>query len=252
VRAHRVAVIGKPDSSYPYSGHIFSGCTNLTSIEVDPNNPTYYSQNNCVIDRATKQLVIGISTSHIPEDVASIGDYAFHFCYSLTSLTVPDGVTHIGVGAFRGCGNLTSVTIPPNVTEIKKETFVGCRNLSSFHIPKNVTSIGASAFYGCSSLTSIIIPRSVTSIGESAFTACQNLIICCEQPKRPKQEVFYWNPSECPIIWNYKDIRPDHNTQDGQTIKCKERKCSFVTIQQRFAIFRKRRRLLRRRRMRFL
>lgn len=44
--------------------------------------------------------------------VTSIGDHAFFFCESITSVTIPDSVTSIGVSAFRDCTSLTSVTIP--------------------------------------------------------------------------------------------------------------------------------------------
>ncbi len=39
--------------------------------------------------------------------VTSIGDWAFAYCYSLTSVTIPDGVTSIGDYAFEWCTRLT-------------------------------------------------------------------------------------------------------------------------------------------------
>ena len=50
--------------------------------------------------------------------VTSIGDYAFAYCDSLTSVTIPDSVTSIGNRAFYDCSGLTSVTIPDGVTSI--------------------------------------------------------------------------------------------------------------------------------------
>ena len=111
----------------------------------------------------------------IPNNVTSIGDYAFRYCINLTSVTIPNNVTSIGNSAFRYCTNLTSVTIPNNVTDIGNYAFYECKNLSSVTIGNNVTSIGERAFCWCESLTSITIPNGVTSIGDYAFAACKNL-----------------------------------------------------------------------------
>lgn len=46
----------------------------------------------------------------IPGNVTSIGEAAFYYCSSLTSVTIGNGVTSIGEHAFDGCSGLTSVT----------------------------------------------------------------------------------------------------------------------------------------------
>ena len=109
------------------------------------------------------------------QGVTSIGDYAFAYCVSLTSVTIPDGVTSIGDSAFSGCAALTSVTIPGSVTSIGGGAFSGCTSLTSVAIPSSVTEIGGSAFSGCTGLTSVTIPDSVTSIGDSVFSGCTAL-----------------------------------------------------------------------------
>ena len=122
----------------------FSGCSNLTSIE-------------------------------IPNSVTSIGNSAFYCCSSLTNVEIPNSVASIGYEAFYKCSSLTSITIPNSVTNIGNYAFNGCSGLASIEIPDSVTSIGNGTFSGCSSLTSIKIPNSVTSIGESALYDCSGL-----------------------------------------------------------------------------
>jgi hypothetical protein len=46
----------------------------------------------------------------IGNGVTSIGDYAFSFCSSLTSVVIPNNVTSIGNRAFYSCNNLKSIT----------------------------------------------------------------------------------------------------------------------------------------------
>ena len=107
--------------------------------------------------------------------VTSIGEAAFEYCSSLTSVTIPNSVTSIGNWAFFQCYKLTSVTIPNSVTSIGMVAFCYCTSLTLVNIPNSVTSIGAQAFKGCSSLTSVTIGDSVTSIGEAAFANCSSL-----------------------------------------------------------------------------
>ena len=104
--------------------------------------------------------------------VTSIGESAFSFCTSLTSVTIPNSVKSIGDGAFEFCSSLTSITIPNSVTSIGNQAFQYCEALTSVTIGESVTSIGHMAFYACFSLTSVTIPNSVTNIGECAFQSC--------------------------------------------------------------------------------
>ena len=113
----------------------------------------------------------------IEDGVTSIGNYAFTYCVSLTSITIPDSVTSIGYYAFFYCKSLTSITISDSVTSIGNDAFFYCRSLTSITIPDSVTSIGNDAFSNCRSLTSITIPDSVTSIGNDAFYGCSSLQI---------------------------------------------------------------------------
>ena len=69
----------------------------------------------------------------IPDSVTSIGEFAFDYCTSLTSVTIPDSVTSIGGSAFKGCKSLTSVTIPDSVTSIGERAFKDCTSLTDVY-----------------------------------------------------------------------------------------------------------------------
>ena len=111
----------------------------------------------------------------IRKGVKVIGNGAFAYHHSLTSINIPNSVTTIGKSAFFGCLSLTSINIPNSVTTIEDNVFFGCLSLTSINIPNSVTTIGNSAFNGCKSLISINIPNSVTTIGEDAFCCCDFL-----------------------------------------------------------------------------
>ena len=55
----------------------------------------------------------------IPNNVTSIGDYAFYWCNNLESVTIPDSVTKIGQSAFNSCYKLKYVycesSTPPSI-----------------------------------------------------------------------------------------------------------------------------------------
>ena len=80
---------------------------------------------------SSNKLVIGCQTSVIPDNVTSIGDYAFFGCTTLTSITIPEGVTSIGYYAFNGCTGLTSITIPDSVTDTCLPVFDECTALTN-------------------------------------------------------------------------------------------------------------------------
>ncbi|MDR1786962.1 MAG: leucine-rich repeat protein [Treponema sp.] len=64
-------------------------------------------------------------TLTIPDDVTSIGKFAFSDCKRLESVTISGSVTSIGDGAFSGCKKLANIIIPAGVTSIGKWAFLG-------------------------------------------------------------------------------------------------------------------------------
>lgn len=137
-----------------------TGINGVEYIEIDSNNTTYDSRNNCnaIIETATNKLIVGCKNSTIPNTITSIGRYAFYNCTKLIgTLTLPNGITSIGNYAFYSCTGLTSVTIGNGVTSIGGWAFQFCTGLTSVTIGNSITSIGNHAFYGCSGLTSITI-----------------------------------------------------------------------------------------------
>ena len=168
--------VKKIGTRYTFGGGSLSACPELESIVVDKDNPIYHSQDNCLIETATKTLISGCNYSIIPNDgsVTKIGIGAFEYCRKMTSIVIPDCVTSIGAHAFQYCSSLRSVVLPTALKSLQKETFFGCQALENISIPNSVTKIGRACFYD-TGLRSIVIPEGVISIGKGAFAFCFDL-----------------------------------------------------------------------------
>lgn len=156
----------------------FSGCYWVSGLYVDSGNTVYRSRDNCIIETATKKLVLGCSTSVIPADgsVTSIGDGAFCGCITIEQLTIPECVTSIGEGAFANCTALRSFDLPSSLTTIGDDAFYGCSSFAAGTFPSSLTYIGNEAFYGCNASINVVLPESLRYVGDMAFANCPWII----------------------------------------------------------------------------
>ena len=105
--------ISIPNQIVSFTGNPFHDCHNLQQIIIEPGNEAYDSRNNCnaIIETSTNKLVSGCKNTVIPNDIVSVGNGAFLWCWYLTSIIIPQGVTTIGSNAFFDCRDLTSITV---------------------------------------------------------------------------------------------------------------------------------------------
>jgi hypothetical protein len=178
-------------SSFNVSG-AFSGMSNLTDVTFKAGRESIPS--NAIRDAAYVNSV----TIEKPELIKSIGNQAFDGCKALTAFTIPENVTSIGSYAFANTG-LTSVTLTQSLTTLGSGVFSGTQ-ISSISIPATVSSFNVAAFSGMSSLTAVTFkagresipsnairdaayvnsvtiekPELIKSIGNQAFDGCKAL-----------------------------------------------------------------------------
>lgn len=127
-----------------------------------------------------------LASIEIPPSVTTIGNIAFYYCNSLTSIVVAEGNTKYdsrdNCNAIIETSSNTLIVgckgtiIPSSVTSISRYAFGGCTALTSIEIPSSVTSIGDSVFDSCTSLASVKLPTNLTNIGDQAFYKCYALV----------------------------------------------------------------------------
>ncbi|MCD8297382.1 MAG: leucine-rich repeat domain-containing protein [Prevotella sp.] len=154
-----------------------SGVYNITSVNTVELTYNYY-QNNRNGKYYTGDITIPETVSYegATYKVTGIGEWAFYYCDSLTSIEIPNSITTIGSYAFFGCTSLTEITIPDAITTIGDQAFNSCWSLSTVEIGSGVTSIGKQAFSYCASVEELNIPENVTFIGDYAFYGCPCLV----------------------------------------------------------------------------
>lgn len=126
-----------------------------------------------IVDTTDLKEVIERTTVNpkLPNDLTSIGGYAFYQCRNLALTELPSGVTSIGISAFYQCNSLALKKLPSGVTSIGAAAFAYCSKLKLTEIPASVTVINNQAFMRCDSMTEITFKGKPNTISSGAFTS---------------------------------------------------------------------------------
>jgi hypothetical protein len=159
-------------------GSVFYGSTNLSTITVDPLNPSFSSVDGILFNRNKTVLVQcpggRVGSYQIPAHALGFGEGAFTFCVKLSAITVDPLNPNLS--------SVDGVLLNKSQTRLYK---CPAGKAGSFLIPNTVTSIENSAFNSCINLTNVTIPESVTGIGEFAFANCTSLSTITVDPLHP-------------------------------------------------------------------
>lgn len=174
----QITAVTIPKTVDSISYEVFSGCSSLTTLTVDPANTTFSSEGNCVLKKMQTageyKVVVGCGGSVIPADkgIVFIDLYAFYRSPNLESVTVPEGVRIIDYAAFAECPALKSVTLPSTLVTVGASAFYRCTSFTSFELPRNLTSYGQGILSECSSLTELIIHTpEITDMSSGSYRA---------------------------------------------------------------------------------
>lgn len=108
----------------------------------------------------------------IPDDVTSIGSYAFYACLNLTNITLPQGLTEIKAAALSECRNLNDVNLPSTCTTFGDSCFYNCEKITRMVIPSGTTIIPYQMLYSCNALKTVIFPDTVIEVKNRVLSYC--------------------------------------------------------------------------------
>ena len=160
----------------------FSGCSNLATVEFDPNADIQKIGAGAFAD-------CGLQRISIPKKVKEIAKEAFRNCTVLKKIEVTEFTTSIDPEAFKYCDQLTEIKVSKDNTVYSsvggyllskdKKTLIlfppGKANDKFTLLPPSIEKIGDNSFLDCRKLTNVTIPNKVKTIGKRAFGLCKNL-----------------------------------------------------------------------------
>lgn len=114
-----------PDTLIKIGPHAFESNYYIESIKI-PKGLTE-------IEEGVFKNIHKLSKIVIPENIKSIGNYAFDYC-GLKEVEMTDNLNFIGKGAFRGCSQLENIELPKSIALISDELFYGCESLKNINI----------------------------------------------------------------------------------------------------------------------
>ncbi len=154
--------------------HAFSEC-DLDEIVISPENPHLIFRDGCVIDTASKTLILGIRGAVIPADgsVERIGSSAFSGIQDVASLIIPEGIKEICSFAFEGC-DLERIALPKSIEKLGTSAFRDCKYLKSFDLG-GYSELPDYSLDGCDALSEAAGLENVTRIGKYALSVGADL-----------------------------------------------------------------------------
>lgn len=140
------AFVGNPNlkslyipASVEFIGNgMFSNCTNLTDMTIDPANKVYKSDGGCIVRLADSALISCIGSSdYVPAGIKTIESFAFAYHRFRGRLILPDGVEKICSNAF-DFSTIESIIMPDSLKKIEAYAFDQCYALKYVELPAGV------------------------------------------------------------------------------------------------------------------
>lgn len=143
----------------------FAGLSMLESITVDPQNEYYKAVDNILYSKDGTKLLLCAARNGmtdltaIPNTVTEIGDYAFSYNATLSSVRLPAGITKVGANAFYECRAMTEFYANEGLRSLGAEALAFKTTIN----PDDKTEMRY-----CNTLKTVLLYAGV-ALGDSAF-----------------------------------------------------------------------------------
>ena len=130
--------------------------------------------------------VISLRKIILPNQIKTIGDFAFSYAIHLESINIPSKLQNLGIYCFSDCMSLATnpMQLPEGLMDIPAMCFMNCESLDEIKLPTTIKHIGEGAFYRAK-IKCINFPDGLLSIGNAAFYSsdleCVLLPNSCQQ-----------------------------------------------------------------------
>ena len=114
--------------------------------------------------------VISLRKIILPNQIKTIGDFAFSYAIHLESINIPSELQNLGIYCFSDCKLLATspIQLPEGLMDIPAMCFMNCESLDEIKLPTTIKHIGEGAFYRAK-IKYINLPDGLQSIGNAAF-----------------------------------------------------------------------------------
>ncbi len=225
------------------AGKSLSGCLRLKRVDVDSQNPAFFSEDGVLFNKAKTELLFypagkQQASYSIPSGVQNIGDSAFPPQDYLEEISFPDTMQSIRESSFSSL-SLKEITIPASISSIEKDAF-------SYSSAKNITVDAANASYcsvdgvlfnkektlliaypGEKPAERYVVPEGVKEIGQNAFGGTLSLlqILVSKNVEKISEDAFFFSAIEDITIANPQCVIGREPSEDDPDWTIPERTC---------------------------
>jgi hypothetical protein len=174
--APRLLNVHLPESLLSLGDKAFAGCISLTSLQIGKNVAKIgrffvhlcYSLDHIVVAKDNPLYFSDRRGLYSQKDHALLA-YAAN---SGDTYRVLEGTRKIPDDVFPDCPSLRKLSLPSRLKEIAAGAFLKCQGLEEVDLPSGVRAIGQWAFRGRQGLKSIVLPQGIHSIAQCTFETC--------------------------------------------------------------------------------